>query len=299
MAKEASIMTKKNLNEGYLKGTGGCQLHYRFQEPTATKEHSTPTAAILICHGYGEHLGRYNHVTKQFLKHNYAVFRFDYRGHGNSDGPRGHIDSFEDYLNDTEIALDAMMTRCPDLPSVILGHSQGGLIALSFLAERKPALVAAAVTSPFLGFGLKVPAWKAFIGRLCSQLMPALALSSDVDNHYISHDSEVVEAYENDPLVHSKATSRWFTEILSAHLNISKHAGEIELPILIFQAGDDRLVSAADTEAVFEKISSLKKIYHLYPGLYHELLNEPEGAEILDRIIQWLNAQIKENGNSK
>ena len=292
-------MTTRNLHEGYLKGTGGCQLHYCIQEPTVTKEHSTPRAAVLICHGYGEHLGRYNHVTNQLVKDNFTVFRFDYRGHGNSDGPRGHIDSFEDYLDDTETALHAMKSRYPELPSVILGHSQGGLITLSFLAERKSALVAAAVTSPFLGFGLKVPPWKAFLGRVCSKLMPALALSSDIDNYCISHDPEVVKAYENDPLVHSKATSRWFTEILTAHLNISKRAAEIKLPILIFQAGDDRIVSAADTEAVFEKINSPNKVYHLYPGLYHELLNEPEGPEILARIIQWLNAQIKESGSAK
>ncbi|MFC2018819.1 alpha/beta fold hydrolase [Chloroflexota bacterium] len=60
----------------------------------------------MVVHGLAEHSGRYGNLVDYFVPRGYAVFSLDHRGHGKSEGLRGYVDRFTDYLDDLKIFMD-------------------------------------------------------------------------------------------------------------------------------------------------------------------------------------------------
>lgn len=81
--------------------------------------------------GYGEYSGRYKHVFDFFEKHGFAVYGYDVRGHGKSQGQRGYFNSFQYYVNDLKQVLDERIKELfKDIKKVfVVGHSLGGATA--------------------------------------------------------------------------------------------------------------------------------------------------------------------------
>ncbi len=252
-------------------------------------------ARMIIAHGLGEHSGRYDNVVERLLPMGVSVWAPDHRGHGQSDGRRGHIDSFSQYLEDlrklVEIARDGM---AEDVKIFLLGHSLGGLIALRFAAGFPEMVDGVIISSPALGVTVDVPVVKAFAGKIMSTLWPTLSLSNELDASKISHDEEVVRAYMNDPLVHDQVSARWFTEFLSAMEAAGRSATEIKVPLLMQLAGDDHLTSADASKRFFESLGSVDKTLYVYEGLYHEIYNGrvKEKKQVLDDLNAWLLKRI-------
>jgi alpha-beta hydrolase superfamily lysophospholipase len=244
--------------------------------------------AVLI-HGFGEHLLRYDEVAEVLVEGGYLVVAVDVRGHGKSDGRRGHVMAFGEFNADVDAAFDVADRVHPGGDRLLVGHSHGGLLALQYVIEgsgRSP--VALVVTSPFLGIAVKVPGWKAAAGRLLSRLKPDFLLPTDLDASLLSCDADVVEAYTADPLVHDKASARWFTEVQKAHAEVLRRAGEVVLPTLVMQGGDDKIVDVEATRRVAEALGAEDKKYIEYAGLRHEIFNEVERARVYDDLRSWL-----------
>ena len=182
----------------------------------------------------------------------------------------------------------------PGVPLVLLGHSQGGLIVL-LAALTAPAGVAAVIaTSPFLGIhpASRPSAALAAAGRVLSRTIPTLRLASGLDTSMLSRDPDVVAAYVADPLVTSKVSARWFTEIGAAHARALALAPTLTVPTLVMQAGADRLVDPGATRGWAEAAPAGLVEYVEWDGFYHEILNEPEKAQVLARIEAWLDARL-------
>jgi len=177
----------------------------------------------------------------------------------------------------------------------LLGHSMGGLIALYF-ALRFPRLIDGVVaSSPALGIAVKVPAIKSVLGKVMSAVWPGLSLGNELDATKISHDSDVVRAYEDDPLVHDRVTARWFTEIMSAMETTNQLSPRMEVSILMQVAGDDHLTDVQSSKAFFERLELEDKTLRVYDGLYHEIYNEPpdKRAPVLADLEKWLEGHIR------
>lgn len=279
-------MAASGHEHGFIESGDGTSIYFESDVPRDFEGTS-----VLIFHGFGEHCGRYGHVVARLREAGFACFRFDFRGHGRSAGQRGHVSRFDDYLADGEAALSALRARRTAGPIYLLGHSQGGLVATAFLLERSAELAGAVISSPLLGFSVKVPKWKDLVGRGLSKLIPKLSMPTDLDADVLSHDSDVVTAYQEDPLVHGVASSRWYTESLAAQQRVMENAARINIPLLLLQAGDDRLVDAEQTARFAEVVGSEDNTFHLYENLYHEILNEPEGPSIIQTIVDWITTR--------
>ncbi len=280
----------EQLERGFLSRPGGVSIFYRWTLPP---DAGPSTPCVLLVHGFGEHCGRYGHVAQRLVEAGYAVLRFDYRGHGQSSGPRGHVLHFDDYLNDLEGAHELLRRRFPSAPLFLLGHSQGGLITLLAVVERRfPNLAGAVVTSPFLGFALRVPFYKLVVGKAMSRVLPALSLPTGLDAALVCRVPAVVQAYRDDPLVHGVASSRWLTEVIAAHERVFAGAGQVVTPLLVLQAGDDRIVDPAATTRFVERLPKGIGSYRVHPDLYHEILNEDEGLDIVDAIAAWTDQNL-------
>lgn len=261
-----------------------------------------PRGVVVVVHGYCEHRGRYRHVAEHLVHNGYSVLVGDLRGHGESGGVRGFVRRFGDYLDDLGAFLSeakaqlaqAMATK-PTLPPpqrpAVVAHSMGALVSLAYTLAHPEAIRVLALSSPFMGVKINVPAWKRGLGLAASLLHPTLGLPNGIDPSDVSHDPQIREGYKTDPLVTHNATARWFTETMSTQADVRARAGRIRTPTLMLHAGDDRIVDAGASQAVFARIGSSDKNLTFYPGLYHEIFNElpADRQRVLADLTNWLN----------
>lgn len=261
---------------------------------------------VVLLHGYCEHRGRYRHVAEHLIRNGYTVLVGDLRGHGESGGERGHVVRFADYIDDVDallavgLAQDAAFRKerparpgSPPLPSLpaFVTHSMGGLVGLEYVLARPNAFRLIALSAPFLGLRLRVPAWKRGLGLAASLLRPGLRLPNELPSSSLSHDPEVCRGYDTDPLVTHEATARWFTEALAAQSDVRVRASRIKLPLFFMCPGDDHLVDTSVSQQVFDRLGASDKTLTSYPGLYHEIFNELQKDRVLADLTNWLNAR--------
>ena len=274
---------------GTFAGSDGARIFYRHFPAESEK------ARLVIAHGLGEHSGRYGNVVERLLPRGFSVWVPDHRGHGQSEGKRGHVLNFMQYLTDLKSMLELAREGMIDNRNCfLLGHSMGGLIAIYF-AQRFPELVDGVVaSSPALGMVIEVPAAKKIFGSLMSYLWPSLTMGNELDAGKISHDQDVVSEYQNDPLVHDRVSTRFFTELMAAMETVDQQFLSLKVPILMQVAGDDHLVNARTAGRFFEKLATPDKTLHVYEGLYHEIYNELEGQreKVLIDLDKWLEERM-------
>lgn len=249
---------------------------------------NAPVATIAIVHGLGEHCGRYEHVAAFFVDNGYAVFAADLRGHGQSDGQRGHIGSFDDYLTDVSTLLNHARQQNPTLPLFLMGHSMGGLIVLTYALKHPAGLAAVIASGPGLRSRVAVPGWKLMMGNVMSGLYPTLSMSNGLSADGLSTDRSVVEAYLADPLVHDRVTARWAKEFFAAGEQTMEQAHTLAVPTLILQGGNDPIVDPAGSREFFNRIKIEDKHHIEYPTLLHEIFNEPQQQSVFNDMQAWL-----------
>lgn len=272
-----------------LTAPDGISIYYRLwhEEPRSP-------ASLVIAHGLGEHSGRYAHVAERLVSIGLSVWALDHRGHGQSDGKRGHILAFKQYVTDLKLLIETAISVSDGHKPFLLGHSMGGLIALTFALDYQNLIAGLILSSPALGVAVAVPAIKKLLGRIMSRVWPGLTMSNELDHTKISHDQTVVKAYHDDPLVHDRVSARWFTEFIAAMAATNQRAEQLRIPILMQIAGDDRLVDAQVSRNIFPRLGTSDKTIKVYDGLYHEIYNEvPEQrAGVLSDLDSWLTARI-------
>ncbi len=252
-----------------------------------------PRALLLVVHGLGEHGGRYRILGESFAARGYGVFAVDLRGHGESPGPRVHVDRFEDYYHDVDALVDCGRKRFPELPVVLLGHSMGGLITLGYTIRAPEGIAAAVVSSPALAAHPSlVPSLPLrLVAKVLQRVAPRTLFPSGIDPAGISRDPEVVAAYQADPLVSGKVSARWYAEVTAAQARIRAAAPSFLRPLLLMQSGADRLVDPEATKEWAQRAPD-RVDFVLWDGLYHEMLNEPEKPEVFSKIESWLGSTL-------
>lgn len=224
----------------------------------------------------------------------------DLRGHGRSAGVRGFVYRFEHYFSDLDVFLQRIREVSPGtLPQILLGHSLGGLISLGYLlrhaGDGRPFDLLA-VSSPFLAPAQRVPALQAGLAALSSLLLPELLRPSPIDPESLSHDPEVVAAYEADPLVFDTLSPRWFVETRRMQEKVLEGAAALRLPAL-FQIGSaDPIADPERSQAVFERLGSADKHLEVYQGFLHEVFNETGRQRVVADLLSWLERRVPDPG---
>lgn len=224
-----------------------------------------------------------------------AVFALDHQGHGQSEGERAYVEKFEHYVEDVVQYVQYITSAEPfaSRPRVLLGHSMGGLIAAHTVKAAPDLFSALALSGPALAADPKVasPVMR-FLSSVLSNVFPKLSLES-LPPDLVSRNKDVVRAYELDPLgYHGGMQARWGNEMLKAMDSIQASAADISLPVLIMHGGADGLCSIEGSRTFFDGVSSSDKTMKEYPGLYHEVFNEPEREEVLGDLCEWIDARI-------
>ncbi len=246
-----------------------------------------PQADILLVHGLAEHMGRYAHVAEVFTKAGYQVTGVELRGHGESEGQRGHVDEWQQYVEDFRAASYKIGQS-----HYVVAHSMGGLVTLDALRDHKgPEVLGVCVSNPLLGVAVKAPAIKVWSAGLLSKIWPTLSLGNELDTSDLSRDPEVIRRYEADSLVYKTITPRWYTEMLGAIARVHGDAGKSTLPLLMLIGEADKITSVESSGAYYENYGAADKDCNRYPDLYHEIFNEPEKEEVLKNVVDWLKRE--------
>jgi alpha-beta hydrolase superfamily lysophospholipase len=248
---------------------------------------------VAIVHGYAEHSGRYQHVAEHLVGRGYSVYAFDLRGHGRSEGARVFVRSFNEYLDDVEAFLDRVRGRAGGKPVFLLGHSMGGAIVALAAVTRRPQVRALVFSGPALKSTRRTPgiALKLMmaLGRLAPRLRLMKLAAADV-----SRDPAVVAAYDADPLVYrGRMPLGLMASAVRAGRAIDNRVERIDQALLAMHGSEDQLASPEGSRTLVERASSTDKTLRIYDGLYHEIFNEPEQAQVLDELVDWLDARCR------
>jgi len=266
--------------EAFINSADGTTLAYRAWPAPGAK------VTFAVVHGLGEHSGRYARFAGGMATFQMATYAIDLRGHGNSAGQRGHVDSWSQWLDDTA----AFVRHVESLVTgevIPLGHSFGGVVVLSAARTGKLANAKRFVlSSPALKLKASVPAWKANLGLVMSSIAPRLAMNNAVDPQTVSRLPDVVEAYRTDPLVHRKISSRLYAEWQHAAAENLERAGEIKIPFLILAGTDDLLIDPAGSQQLRERAAMSE--LRMLEGRYHEPFNDLDSEEVFSMIAEWV-----------
>lgn len=262
------------------------QIYFKLYEPE-----SHPRGLVALVHGAGEHSGRHAPLAEFLAGRGYAVLLHDLRGHGRSSGLKGHVDRFDDYLDDLKALLDQVPLGGPVF---VLGHSLGGLVASAFAARFPESLSGLILSSPLIGLKLVPPSWKVRLAQALGGVLPRLRLASNLPLDKLSHDPEVAPAYRADPYCSGLVSVRWFGEVVRKMAEIRGAAPALTVPALLLLAGDDWLADAGVAQSFFAALGSPDKSLVVYPEAYHEIFNEPCREQAMDKVAAWLDAHWRE-----
>lgn len=270
--------------EGRFTGPGGLSLRERWWLP----EGETRSAVVLV-HGLKDHSARYDHTGGWLAGRGYAVHAPDLRGHGESEGERFFVETFDEYVEDLHAFLGRVRERENGRPLFLMGHSMGGAVASLLVLDRAPDLAGLVLTAPALQPNENVSPILIRLAGVISRFFPRAPVTK-VDVKSLSHLPAVVEAARKDPLSNERpAPARTGNEILRAMRRIQERAAEISLPLLVLHGTEDHLTNPGGSETLFKRAGSVDKDLKLYEGLYHELLNEPEREQVLGDIVRWMD----------
>ena len=273
--------------EGNFKSTGNFNLYWRCWLPDGQ-----PKAVIVVAHGLGEHISRYDNLINHLVPRGYALYGLDHQGHGKSEGQRIYVDRFQVYLDDLKTFYDMVRKDNPNLKIFLLGHSMGGLIATAYTLQHQQELAGLIVSAPLLKAGDSVSGGTIMAARVLSAIAPRMGVQA-LDSTYLSRDKAVVEAYDKDPLVYrGKITARLGSEMFSTMAKIEPQMSTITLPILIMQGSADKLVSQDGSKTLFAKAGSKDKTLKIYEGFYHEIFNEKERDKVFADLDPWLDSHV-------
>lgn len=264
----------------------GLWLHVREWLPDEVK--------VIVCliHGHGEHAGRYEHLARFLNELDCTVLAMDLRGHGRSEGTRGHITSYNAVLDDVSLLLREARRRHAGLPLFLYGHSMGGNLAVNYALRRTPELNGVIASAPLFRTALAQSPWKTILGQLMRYVWPTMPLSSGLDAQDLSRDPTVVHTYENDPLVHDRLTP-CFLDVLRAGEWALEHARTLSVPLLLMHGEADRITSCAASRR-FSVEADARCSFRAWKNLYHEIHNEPEKEEVYSCIAEWLTQRRRE-----
>ncbi len=274
--------------EGRFRGQQNLGLYYQSWLPDRH-----PKAILLVVHGLAEHSGRYLNLVDHFVPKGYAIFGLDHRGHGKSEGLRGYVDRFSDYLDDLRIFLDIVRNEHSNTKIFLVGHSVGGTIATAYAVNHQSELAGLILSAPTLKVGSSVSRLDIVIAQVLSVLLPKIGIAV-IDASAVSRDKAIVDAYVSDPLVYrGKIRARLGSELVKViERKLPLQIPEINLPVLIMHATADRLSNPEGSTVFYELVNSKDKTLKHYEGLYHEIFNEPEHKQVLAYMEAWLAARL-------
>ncbi|MEE6179815.1 alpha/beta hydrolase [Mycobacterium sp. 050134] len=279
--------TPATRSERNFDGVGGVRIVYDVWTP------DTPARAVVVLsHGLGEYARRYDHVAQRFAEAGLVTYALDHRGHGRSGGKRVLVRDITEYTADFDTLVGIATREHPGLTCIVLGHSMGGGIVFAYGVERPDNYDMMVLSGPAVAAQDQISRVKALAARVLGAVVPGLPVE-ELDVEAISRDPAVVAAYNEDPLVyHGKVPTGIGRALLQVGETMPHRAPALTAPLLVVHGSDDRLIPVAGSRRLVDCVGSTDVELKVYPGLYHEVFNEPERDQVLGDVVAWISQRL-------
>ena len=251
-----------------------------------------PRALIVALHGLGGHAGDMKTIGEFLAEKGLAVFAPDLRGFGHYSGTKGHVMSFEEYVEDIQNLIMQVKDTYLNKITYLFGASLGGLNAIRYVVKYPKTVDGLLLHCPAVSQSLGIGTGKKIAGSILSVLNVKRYFASELNYSDASRNPENVKRLENDPLRFDIVTPRFGMEGLKASKDAFRSAPDIRMPVYLQQAGADKLVIPEKSKEFFENLGSADKTWRLYEGLYHQLHEEPEKEQVLGDLYGWLDKRL-------
>jgi len=272
---------------GNFEGVNGCKLYYKTWLPEGN-----PKATLIIVHGVGEHIDRYENLVNGLVQSGYALAGYDLRGHGRSEGQRGYISSWEDYRGDLREFIKKARQMLPNIPMFVMGHSLGSLIVLDYIIHDSDDLSGAVLSGTALVPVDAGPPVQKFLAQLLSGIYPTFSMKVPTPGNSLSRDPKVAKAYDEDPMVFEDRTARWGAESFKAIKRIEANADKIRMPVLFIHGEKDPQVSVEGAQRFYDRVEYADKTLRIYKDNLHEPHNDLDYPKVVAYIEQWLSKHL-------
>lgn len=283
--------------EGFFQGSSHNKLFLQiWNNPNAR-------GSILITHGQGEHTDCYHRLVNYFaqdpVQNSWDFYAWDLRGHGRSEGKRGYVRQFSEYVEDFKIFVKEIRSNAKfnKGPVILLSHSMGGEVQLKALIEHPQLIPSAQIYSaPLLGLSLEVPAIKKQASLWLNRFTPTVTLSNGIENGFLTRDPNIIAEYEADVLRHDRVSAGAFLGMVEGFDFIRQHASQLQGPILFQCPEEDPVVSTSAAKEVFALLGSEDKVLLTYGnGARHEMYNDIHRTEVFSDLKRYLDRFLKGN----
>lgn len=279
-------MTTARSERGFT-GVGDVRIVYDVWTPQVP-----PRGVVVLCHGYAEHARRYDHVAQRFGASGLITYALDLRGHGRSGGKRVYLRDISEYTDDFHTLVGIAAADHPGLPRVVLGHSMGGGVVFAYGVEHPDDYVAMVLSGPAVYAQDAVSSVMIAVAKVVGSILPGLPVEK-LPTEAISRDPDVVAAYLADPLVHhGKLPAGIAKALLKVGETMPRRASALSAPLLVVHGEQDKLIPVEGSRRLMEGVGCTDAQLKVYPGLYHEVFNEPERDMVLDDVTSWIEARI-------
>ena len=246
---------------------------------------------VVLVHGLGEHSGRYDELARRLNGWGFAVRGYDQYGHGESGGARGALPSAMRLVEDLADVIDSTRKRMRQgLPLIVLGHSLGGLVAASAVAQGVVAIDGLVLSSPAFDAGLN--AFQKLLVATLPRIAPNLTVGNGLDPDFLSHDVDVVARYKADPMVHDRISARLGRFIADTGPQVVDRAAQWTVPTLLMYAGADKLVDPGGSRAFAAAAPAQVVTARCFEDLFHEIFNELDAQPVFDLLRRWLDERF-------
>ena len=247
-------------------------------------------AVVVLAHGMGEYSGRYMHVAKKLNEHDFSVVAFDHFGHGKTTGKRGHNPSFEAVLESIGVTIEKARAFFPNTPVFLYGHSMGGNTVINYALKKTTHIQGIIATSPFLKLAFEPPKIKLAIGKVLQKIAPSITMGNEINPNDISREKIEVDAYINDPLIHSKISPNFSLTFIDSGKWAIDNAPKLNIPILLLHGTGDKIIDYRGTKEFADNAD--RATLKLYENGYHELQNDLCKNEMLVDVVNWISSQL-------
>jgi acylglycerol lipase len=248
-------------------------------------------ALMILVHGFGEHSSRYStHFAEFYTSSNIGIISLDLPGHGRSFGKKGHITNPACLIEIIDLMIEKVKSDYPQIPLFLYGHSFGGEVILWYTISQNPSVNGVIVTSPLIGPKEAVPQSKLVLAKIMDKILPSFSMDNGINPNLLSRDPLVVKNYINDPLVHNQISARSGMMVINRGQWILDHSIENKNNILLMVGSNEGIVNNEAIDQFSRTAPNLA--YKIWPGLYHEIHNEPEKKQVFDYSLKWIMKNI-------
>ncbi|ORU93664.1 MAG: alpha/beta hydrolase [Cycloclasticus sp. symbiont of Bathymodiolus heckerae] len=250
-----------------------------------------PVMVMCLIHGLGEHSGRYEEMAAYYASFGVEVVSFDLRGHGRSEGQRGHSNDFSQMMKDINLFLYEASKIDINKPHFIYGHSLGGTLTIKYALSHPGEYKGVILSAPMFKPAFEPPKWKVMLGRYIQSIWPTLSLSNEVDLNALSRDEASLESHRSDPLNHDRISAKFGTQLLEEGERLLAEASLVDFPLLMMHGNADAL-TCHKASAVFAECAGSECTLKIWEDFYHELHHEPEKEDVFNYCIDWMKRKL-------